>query len=232
MSVLETLEICFTASLNGADAQLEALSKHLDAIQTSSAGAEIGLRSAGQGLTDGLAQVIRNSESLFRKRGAAAAQAYAQGLRASENQAISAGRALSEGFARGISQRSDRVDAAIRKMTDAATKKLKKLLSIQSPSKVTEAYGAFFAEGFANGILGAQGDAARAAGALGDAAVRSLRVSELPQSQSAAQADVFKALERVNLTIPIQVDGMKLGEASIRGINAVTRSAGKLMLNL
>ena len=41
-----------------------------------------------------------------------------------------------------------------------------------------------------------------------------------------------KALENVNLTIPIHVDGMKLGEASIRGINAVTRSAGRLLLNL
>ena len=41
-----------------------------------------------------------------------------------------------------------------------------------------------------------------------------------------------RALENVNLTIPIHVDGMKLGEASIRGINAVTRSTGRLMLNL
>ena len=232
MSVLETLEICFTASLNGADAQLEALSNRLNAVQTASAGADAGLRAAGKGLTDGLAQAVQSAESLFQKRGTAAARAYAQGLRASTAQAISAGRALSEGFAKGISQRSDLVDAAVRKMANAATRKLKTLLSIQSPSKVTEAYGAFFAEGFANGILDAQAETVRAAGALGDTAVRSMRVTELPQAQSGAKADVQEALGRVNLTIPIQVDGMKLGEASIRGINAVTRSAGRLLLNL
>ena len=48
----------------------------------------------------------------------------------------------------------------------------------------------------------------------------------------AGAAAVDAALERMNITIPLNVDGMKLGEASIRGINAVTRSAGKVLLNI
>ena len=60
-----------------------------------------------------------------------------------------------------------------------------------------------------------------------------LRAAELPQASAMGSAQsAEQALENVNLTIPIHVDGMKLGEASIRGINAVTRSAGRLLLNL
>ena len=46
------------------------------------------------------------------------------------------------------------------------------------------------------------------------------------------QSAVDSALGNVQLTIPLNVDGMKLGEASIRGINAVTRSAGSVLLNI
>ena len=34
------------------------------------------------------------------------------------------------------------------------------------------------------------------------------------------------------LTVPLNVEGMRLGEASIRGINAVTRSTGRVLLKL
>ena len=46
------------------------------------------------------------------------------------------------------------------------------------------------------------------------------------------RAAVEEALGGVTLTVPLNVDGMKLGEASIRGINAVTRSTGKVLLKL
>ena len=46
------------------------------------------------------------------------------------------------------------------------------------------------------------------------------------------QTAVERALGNASLTVPLYVDGMKLGEASIRGINAVTRSAGRILLEL
>ena len=49
---------------------------------------------------------------------------------------------------------------------------------------------------------------------------------------SAVQTAVERALGGMQLTVPLNVDGMKLGEASIRGINAVTRSAGRVLLNI
>ena len=46
------------------------------------------------------------------------------------------------------------------------------------------------------------------------------------------RAAVEEALGGVTLTVPLNVDGMRLGEASIRGINAVTRSTGRVLLKL
>ena len=78
----------------------------------------------------------------------------------------------------------------------------------------------------------------RASGALSGAATASLRASDVrgiaPDGgiEGAVGAAVSRALGGVQLTVPIHVDGMKLGEASIRGINAVTRSAGRLLLDI
>jgi len=78
----------------------------------------------------------------------------------------------------------------------------------------------------------------RAAGNLGSAAMSGLEDLSMPDlsggtfANNTARAAVDRMLENVQLTVPIHVDGMKLGEASIRGINAVTKSAGRLLLNI
>ncbi len=231
MSVLDTLEICFQANLNGVEEQLESLNHQLDAIGGASLRADEGLRSAGEGLTDGLIRGISQSQTALRTLGSSAARQYAQAVRAQTGQMVSAGGALSEGLAKGIGAKSASVNAAIRKMADSATRLLKSLLKIHSPSKVTEGYGAFFAEGFAKGIRETQAEVLGAVNALESGAVNAL--NPLPAAQSAEKGEsCVRGLENLHLTIPIQVDGMKLGEASIRGINAVTRSTGKLLLNL
>jgi len=43
---------------------------------------------------------------------------------------------------------------------------------------------------------------------------------------------VDEALGSTSLVIPLNVDGVKLGEASIRGINRVTRAAGRVLLEI
>ena len=50
--------------------------------------------------------------------------------------------------------------------------------------------------------------------------------------EQAAQAAVERALGGVQLTIPINVDGVKLGEAAIRGINQVTKNTGRHLLDI
>ena len=63
--------------------------------------------------------------------------------------------------------------------------------------------------------------------ALGDGAVGGQKALE-----DRVRAAVEEALGGVTLTVPLNVDGMRLGEASIRGINAVTRSTGRVLLKL
>ena len=85
----------------------------------------------------------------------------------------------------------------------------------------------------------AQGIGGSAADALGGAAMTGLQSASLPEMDARGdgvaemvRGAVNSALGNVQLTIPLNVDGMKLGEASIRGINAVTRSAGRVLLNI
>ena len=74
MSVVDTLEICFQANLDGVDAQLDALSGNLNAVSAASLRADLGLRAAGQGLSDGLARSLRSANPALRLLGANAAE--------------------------------------------------------------------------------------------------------------------------------------------------------------
>ena len=63
-----------------------------------------------------------------------------------------------------------------------------------------------------------------------------IRSSALPEEVRASggvgAAAASAVAESLNITVPLNVDGIKLGEASIRGINAVTRSAGRMLLEI
>lgn len=282
MSVLETLEICFEANLNGVDARLNALTKQLGGLSGAALEFKGAMQRAGDTWTKALsggfakalpalkAQMAGMGAQAAREMGAAAgeiarqgtslAQAFAAGVRTGTagarsaaravsqsarfdggaSQARSAGRALSDGFAAGIRDRSGAVNAAVSAMVGSATKKIRAALSIHSPSKVTYAFGEYFGEGFAGGIAGTMASVERAAGGLSGAAADGLRARPLPEDAASGTGGVRemvtdavdRALGGVQLTIPLNVDGIKLGEASIRGINAVTRSAGRVLLNI
>lgn len=236
MSVLDTLEICFQANLNGVDGQLNGLIAQLGGLSGAAAEAERGVARSGQNMMSALAASIRSGGT----RAVSAARMVAQSIRfdGGASGAASAGRGLALGFAAGIRGGQGAVGAAAASLTSAALKRLRSALAIHSPSKVTRGLGANFGAGFAQGIGGAMDQAARAADALGGAAASSLRNAAPPvlgkggglrdQMASAVQG----ALGGVNLTIPLNVDGIKLGEASIRGINAVTKSAGRVLINI
>lgn len=231
MSVLETLEICFQANLSNVDAELDRLQTMLAASADSTGADAAGRRIAelfASGVNAGAASAALAS------RAVAASADFSGG----SAQARSAGRQLANGFAAGIRDRSGTVQAAVSSMVNAATRKIRSLLQIHSPSKVAEGFGAYFGEGFMLGIDGSVSGVERAAGDLGSAAMSGLENLSVPDlgggtfADNTARAAVDRMLENVQLTVPIHVDGMKLGEASIRGINAVTKSAGRLLLNI
>ena len=212
MSVLETLEIVIQADLSGVTAQLSGLSAQLRGIPGQALAVSGLMRAAGVTLADNLKS----------------------GLLSGVSGAKIAGYQMSSGFASGIRSGQSVITSAVSSVVNSALRRMRSLLSIHSPSKVTRSLGGYFGEGFAQGILGSVSLAERAAGSLSHSALDGL--SAMPDADAGMsarmQTAVESALGNVQLVVPLHVDGMKLGEASIRGINAVTKSAGKVLLNI
>lgn len=157
-----------------------------------------------------------------------------------ETEATNAGKSLSQGFANGIASKLSAVKNSVSSIVNAAVAKIKEKLKINSPSKVTYAFGTYFGEGFSGGIsasvksvqLSAQAMAQGAAGML-NANSAALSFSNQDGGIGAmVSGAVNEALGNTNLVIPLNVDGVKLGEASIRGINRATRAAGRVLLEI
>ena len=155
--------------------------------------------------------------------------------------ARSAGAALGQGFANGISGKYGAVMRAADRIASAAVNRIRSALRIHSPSKVSYALGGNFGEGFAGGVRDSLRLAEESAAALSGGARSALELT--PPAGREMEADgaglaglvgaaVREALGGTEIVIPLNVDGVKLGEASIRGINLVTRSAGRLLLEI
>ena len=174
----------------------------------------------------------------------AAARQVSASARFSNASALTAARSvganLALGFAGGISSKLSSVISAVNALVNAALIRLRSALKIKSPSRVTMEVGAYFGEGFSEGVQASLRAAARSAESLASTAAaglsRASAAESLPRETDGLsgmmRGAVNAALGDTNLVLPLYVDGMKLGEASIRGINRVTRSAGRLMLEI
>ena len=233
---LETLKVEFQADAGGLEGKISGLVAALDGFGGALDAVQAQARPAGSLAADAFAGGVLGGAGGARQAAAQVLGAARFDDAGAVASAQSAGSALATGFARGISAGSGAVYAAVRAMVSRATAMIRSLLGIHSPSKVAGAFGDNFAEGFARGIEGAVRRVAKASAALAGAASGGLGASLPGEVRRAAAVsdggDVNAALERVDITIPLSVDGIRLGEASIRGINAVTRSAGRLLLDI
>lgn len=233
---LETLKIQFQAETGNVEARISALTGQLNGFSRSLTGAVSQAGLSGMSLADAFADGISGGAANARR----AAERIASGAAFSNASAVrnarSAGANLTLGFAEGIGSRGSAVNSAVSRIVNQALSRMRSLLDIHSPSRVAARMGGYFGEGFAEGIQNSMAGVARAAADISAAAAGGLAAALPNEVRAAAPMDmnsaVNAALGNINLTIPLNVDGMKLGEASIRGINAVTRSAGKLLLNI
>lgn len=233
---LETLKIEFQAETGGVEQRLSALGQSLNGFADSLSATVDSAKSVGTLASSGFAAGISQGVSGARQATASVLKVAKFSDAATVSSAKQAGGALATGFAQGISGKSSAAYTAVKRMVNQSMQLVRSLLGIHSPSKVAASFGGYFGEGFAQGI---QGSISRVAGAsthLAEAAGSGLNAS-LPRevregASNTTAAAVNAALNDMNITIPLNVDGMKLGEASIRGINAVTRSSGRLLLNI
>ena len=142
-----------------------------------------------------------------------------------------AGRRAGEGLQKGLLSQRAAVAAAALQVAQAAASALRGALQIHSPSRLTYEMGRYFDEGLMQGILDGVGRVEQAAGRLSDRAVYSLS-PQSPLPASAPPPSLDQALSRIAITIPLEIDGYRLGVAAIDGINRVSRSAGKTGLQL
>ena len=207
-----------------------------DAIR-SGADASAAPSQAGSTLTDKLRSGLLSGQPSVKNAAAVVTGAAKFGGESAKAEAKSAGANLSSGLADGILSRLKKVRDAAAKLASAALNKLKGLLKIASPSKVAFQMGGYFGEGFAGGIRSCVQTAQNSAGLLARKAAVQLNPASVHMNadsslQGMVAAALNDALGGTNIVIPLNVDGIKLGEASIRGINRVTRASGRLMLEI
>ena len=156
-------------------------------------------------------------------------------------QFAAAGVQAGQGLQSGLLSQQSRVAAAARALADAASAGLKSALRIHSPSRLTYEVGALFDQGLLDGIAAGADRAAREAADLGSAAASALRGTEIASPLFAAPAPAASladtpradsALQSLSLTIPLEIDGYRLGVAAIEGINQVTQGTGRVELAL
>lgn len=193
-------------------------------------------QTAGGKITARFASAIAAGADRIRTAAASAAKSAVFQNDGVYNSAYGAGANLSAGFANGIGSKVSAIAAAAKRAAESALSKLKKILKIASPSREAYAMGGYFGEGFAGGILSTVKMTESSAAALSGAAMRAVRSPNLQLEEGGIGGTVRGAVQGAlgdgNIVVPLYVDGVKLGEAAIRGINRVTRSAGRVLLEI
>ncbi len=146
------------------------------------------------------------------------------------------------GLAAGITSKKAAVAAAAAAVAQAAAAALRGALQINSPSRVTRDFGRRFDEGLA---LGMKADEQAVGAQAQNVARRMLDALELPRAAAlpagekqtpddgAHLAESLKeALNGLSLSVPLEVDGYRLGVAAAQGLRQVRQATGRAQITL
>lgn len=162
---------------------------------------------AVQGLASGAAGAVDGMAASFHRAGLQAAAGLQSGLLAGRQGVM----------------------AAAEQIANAAAQALQAALQIHSPSRVTREMGKMFDEGFLQGILEQAPRLEMEAGQLRTRTDHALQAAgPLSPSQGAANAPQAP----VQLTIPLELDGYRLGVAVIENLNRITNGTGRVELRM
>lgn len=139
-------------------------------------------------------------------------------------------------LASGLLIRKDAVVRSARLVAEAAKNALRQALDIHSPSRVTMKMGERFDEGFVKGLTGGRASVKEAALGIGSLSLdaltlpqmKSLPAAPLTQNTDTLTADrLYDALRRLEITVPLEVDGYRLGVAAISAMRQVSETTGR-----
>ena len=144
-----------------------------------------------------------------------------------------AGLQAAYGLRSGLLSGKSAVTAAAKAVADAAAAALRGALQIHSPSKVTFQAGQYFDAGLLQGIENGVSLVENAAAGLGRNAADALISAPVsPSAPVGTAARGQENAENISITIPLEIDGYRLGVAAIEGINRVSRGTGRVELTL
>ncbi len=170
-----------------------------------------------------------NELSALMRSAAAQAENLTQTCRACGENAGSA-------LAGGLLSKKDAVVKAAHLVAEAAKNALRQALDIHSPSRVTMKMGERFDEGFVKGLTGGRASVKAAALGVGNLSLdaltlpqmKSLPAASVTQSTDTLTADkLYDALRRLEITVPLEVDGYRLGVAAISAMRQVSETTGR-----
>lgn len=139
-------------------------------------------------------------------------------------------------LALGLLSKKDTVVRSARLVADAAKNALKEALDIHSPSRVTMKMGQRFDEGFVKGLAAGRANVQDAAAGIGDLSLDALSLPQMKALSAAPFAQntekslsdtLNEALRHLEITVPLEVDGYRLGVAAIRAMQQVSETTGR-----
>ena len=139
-------------------------------------------------------------------------------------------------LALGLLSKKNAVVQSARLVANAAKNALKEALDIHSPSRVTMKMGQRFDEGFVKGLAAGRANVQDAAAGIGDLSLDALSLPQMKalsaapftQNTEKSLSDTLnEALRRLEITVPLEVDGYRLGVAAIRAMQQVTETTGR-----
>ena len=139
-------------------------------------------------------------------------------------------------LALGLLSKKDTVVRSARLVADAAKNALKEALDIHSPSRVTMKMGQRFDEGFVKGLAAGRANVQDAAAGIGNLSLDALSLPQMKalsaapftQNTEKSLSDTLnEALRHLEITVPLEVDGYRLGVAAIRAMQQVNETTGR-----
>lgn len=164
---------------------------------------------AVQGMAAGAVQAVDAMAAEFTQAGLQAALGLRAGLLLGKSSVVHAAAELAA--------------AAARAMRDA--------LDIHSPSRVTREMGRMFDEGFLQGILEHTPRIEEETRRVSRQAAQGLQES-MPQTVPGSSGGEAAFSAPVHVTLPLELDGYRLGMAVLENINRIRQSTGRVELQL
>lgn len=144
---------------------------------------------------------------------------------------LQAGLQAAQGLSAGLLLGKPGVTRAAQTLAAAAANAIRDTLQIRSPSRVTREMGLMFDEGFLQGILENTPRIEEETRRVSRQAAQGLRSTAVRADSSGSSGDTALSAP-VHVTLPLEIDGYRLGMAVLENVNRIHQSTGRVELKL